>query len=153
MEREHVDVSGTLYGATYKGGANNAGAVFALAPPTVAGGSWTESLVYSFKGGSDGANPRSGVIWALNRLYGTTANGGGYGGGTVFELDPPATPGALWTESVLHHFTGLSDGVDGAHPDAGFINVGNTLYGPTWRGGNFGCAGHGCGTVFAVTLP
>jgi uncharacterized repeat protein (TIGR03803 family) len=93
------------------------------------------------------------VISALNRLYGTTARGGGYRGGTVFELDPPAIPGALWTQSVLHDFTGLSDGVDGAHPDASLINVGGTLYGPTYRGGNFGCAGNGCGAVFAVTLP
>jgi uncharacterized repeat protein (TIGR03803 family) len=94
------------------------------------------------------------VILALNRLYGTTARGGGYRGGTVFELDPPAISGALWTKSVLHDFTGLSDGVDGAHPAAGLIKLGDTLYGPTIYGGNnFGCGGNGCGTVFAVTLP
>ena len=93
------------------------------------------------------------MTWALNSLYGTTGTGGGSRSGTVFKLDPPAIPGALWTHSVVHDFTGLSDGVDGAHPDAGLIKVGDTLYGPTYRGGNFGCAGHGCGAVFAVTLP
>jgi uncharacterized repeat protein (TIGR03803 family) len=148
-----INVGGTLYGATRNGGVNDAGTVFALAPPAIAGRSWTKSLVYAFNGGSDGANPTGGVIWALNSLYGTTAGGGSSRAGTVFKLDPPAISGALWTHSVLHDFTGLSDGVDAAYPSAGFLQVGNTLYAPSWRGGNFGCAGHGCGTVFAVTLP
>jgi uncharacterized repeat protein (TIGR03803 family) len=148
-----INVGGTLYGETLNGGVNDAGTVFALAPPTIVGGSWTKSLVYAFNGGSDGGKPRGGVIWALNSLYGVTIGGGGSRGGTVFKLDPPAISGALWTHSVLHDFTGLSDGVDGAYPDAGLLNVGGTLYGPTWRGGNFGCGGRGCGSVFGVTLP
>jgi uncharacterized repeat protein (TIGR03803 family) len=148
-----INLGATLYGTTRNGGANDAGTVFALTPPTIAGGSWTKSLVYAFSGGSDGTNPRGGVINVGGKLYGTTARGGDYRGGTVFQLDPPAIPGALWTHSVLHDFTGLSDGVDGAYPDASLINFEATLFGPTYRGGNFGCAGHGCGTVFAVTLP
>jgi uncharacterized repeat protein (TIGR03803 family) len=149
-----INVGGTLYGVTHKGGGpNDAGTVFAVAPPAIAGRSWTKSLVYAFNGGSDGADPAHGVIWALNSLYGTTTFGGDEKGGTVFKLGPPAISGALWTHSVLHDFTGLSDGVDAAYPSAPFINVGNTLYAPSWRGGNFGCAGHGCGTVFALTLP
>jgi uncharacterized repeat protein (TIGR03803 family) len=149
-----IYAGGTLYGMTENGGVNDAGTVFALAPPAIAGGSWTKSLVYAFNGGSDGAYPRGGVIWALNSLYGTTARGGGGRGGTVFKLDPPVISGALWTHSVLHDFTGPNHGLDGAYPDASLIKVGSTLYGPTRTGGaDFGCGGTGCGMVFAVTLP
>ena len=52
MDGSLINVGGTLYGATYNGGANDAGTVFALAPPAIAGRSWTKSLVYSFIGGS-----------------------------------------------------------------------------------------------------
>jgi uncharacterized repeat protein (TIGR03803 family) len=149
-----IMVGGALYGATVQGGARDFGTVFKLVPPTITGGSWTKSLVYSFNGGSDGANPRGGVINVGGTLYGTTARGGGSRGGTVFKLDPPAISGAVWTHSVLYDFTGPNHGLDGAYPDASLINFEATLYGPTYRGGiKFGCAGNGCGTVFAVTLP
>jgi uncharacterized repeat protein (TIGR03803 family) len=50
-------------------------------------------------------------------------------------------------ETVLHRFTGA----DGAAPEAGLLRdaIGN-LYGTAWQGGNVGCNGFGCGTVFQL---
>ena len=49
------DASGALYGTTVYGGANNnAGTVFKLMPPGVAGGAWTESVLHSFSVGDGG---------------------------------------------------------------------------------------------------
>ncbi len=73
----------------------------ALAAPTL-------TVLYSFKGGSDGSGLRGGLIAdSSGNLYGTTTSGGapgcfgGIGCGTVFKL----TPGG--TETVLHTFTGV----------------------------------------------
>src|SRR5579864_9831511 len=45
-----ADASGNhLYGTTYEGGTNNLGEVFEL---TLSGGSWSQSVIYSFLGGS-----------------------------------------------------------------------------------------------------
>jgi uncharacterized repeat protein (TIGR03803 family) len=53
------------------------------------------------------------------------------------------------TESVLYTFTGTTTGF---HPAAGLVRdpEGN-LFGTTYQGGNTGCGGLGCGTVFEVT--
>lgn len=70
-------------------------------------------------------------------LYGTTVNGGTDDYGTVFKIDAKAG-----TETVLHSFTGGTDGYD---PEASLINVKGVLYGTTYRGGP-----NGGGTVFKV---
>ncbi|MGD0362423.1 MAG: choice-of-anchor tandem repeat GloVer-containing protein [Bryobacteraceae bacterium] len=49
-----IDQDGALYGTTSSGGAWDLGTVFKIAPPDSAGGSWTETILYSFKG-SDGS--------------------------------------------------------------------------------------------------
>jgi hypothetical protein len=60
------------------------GTVFELTPQ--AGGGWTEQVLYSFGKGPDGGNPYAGLIFdAAGNLYGTTAEGGTYSAGTVFE--------------------------------------------------------------------
>ena len=110
-------VGGVLYGATLEGGARDLGTVFALAPPTKAGGSWTKSLVYSFKGGSDGANPHGSLINVGGTLYGATHNGGANHAGTVFALAPPTTAGGSWTETLVYSFAGGSDGANPRWPD------------------------------------
>jgi hypothetical protein len=75
-----------------------------------------ESVLYSFTGGADGGTPYADVILGANGvLFGTTYDGGvtgcaTSGCGTVFELTPPTQPGGAWTETVLHAFTGGSDG-------------------------------------------
>ena len=52
------DRSGNLYGTTIFGGAYGPGTVFELRPPSTAGGLWTESVLWSFGNGTDGAAPR-----------------------------------------------------------------------------------------------
>lgn len=135
-----MDAAGNLYGTTFVGGAHGAGAVFELSPE--AGGSWTETVLYSFTGGLDGANPfYADVIFdRAGNLYGTTVEGGSFDQGTVFKLTPTASG---WSESVLYNFAG---GKDGAWPEAGllFDGAGN-LYGTTFIGGVYGE-----GTVFEL---
>lgn len=77
--------SGNLYGATYLGGTNGMGTVFQLA---FDGANWVQTVLYNFRGGKDGANPASRPTLDVTdgRLYGTTAGGGKYGGGTVYEI-------------------------------------------------------------------
>ena len=152
------DAAHNLYGTTLDGGTSDLGTVFEVSPP---GTVWTETVLYSFAGGSDGANPLNGNLVAdkAGNLYGTTYAGGGStnckgttpGCGTVFQLAPPATQGAPWTETVLYSFTGLSDG---ANPDAGLImdSKGN-LYGTTVYGGGVTCGTTTCGTIFELTPP
>ena len=60
--------------------------------------SWTrlgqETVLYSFTGGTDGANPLAGLIRdSAGNLYGTASNGGNSLSGLVFALDPAAAGG------------------------------------------------------------
>jgi len=131
-----LDVDGVLYGTTELGGTGEFGTVFALDPAT-----GVETVLYSFAGGTDGANPVAGLIAVDGVLYGTTAVGGTYYGGTVFALDP-----GTGAETVLYSFSG---GADGGNPVAGLVDVGGVLYGTTEYGGGTGCDS-GCGTVFSL---
>jgi len=142
------DNEGNLYGVTASGGAGS-GVVFKL---TEQNGKWSETVLYSFQGGNDGASPLAGLVFdQAGNLYGTTADGGGkgcFGGcGTVFELSP--SPNGSWTETVLYRFTGAADG---ANPQANLIlDDKGTLYGTTLAGGDLSCDTGGCGTVFELT--
>ena len=77
-----------LYGTTYYGGGSGCagergcGAVYAVAADG------TETVLHSFQGSSDGANPYSGLIQVGSKLYGTTSSGGAYNAGTVFSISP-----------------------------------------------------------------
>jgi len=121
-----------LYGTTFSGGAHNCcGVVF-----KVPAGGGSETTVYSFRGGSDGANPLAGVIFdKKGNLYGTTEYGGskgcgGRGCGTVFKLAPDGT------ESVLYAFKGRHQNPHGANPAASLLlGKKGTLYGTTTVGG------------------
>jgi uncharacterized repeat protein (TIGR03803 family) len=82
------DGAGNLYGTTTTGGASSgyAGTVFKL---TLSGSRWTETLLHSFTGGNDGADPYAGVVFdQAGNLYGTTLRGGAHGAGVVFEVIP-----------------------------------------------------------------
>lgn len=142
-----LDLEGNLYGATPLGGSTNDGAVYKLAPDG------TETVLYSFTGGSDGSGPAAGLIAdAAGNLYGTTAAGGrtnecaDFGCGTVFRLAPDGS------ETVLYSFCAKTDCTDGAQPFADLIadEAGN-LYGTTQYGGTTRCIVGGCGTVFRLT--
>jgi uncharacterized repeat protein (TIGR03803 family) len=136
---------GTAFGAPYGGnGYGSNGTVVQL--KLGAGGKWSEKVLYSFcavKGCADGKAPNAGVISdAAGNLYGTTASGGAYGGGTVFRVTPHA--GGKWTETVLHSF----NGTDGRDPLGSLIfDAGGNLYGTTYLGG----ANTDNGTVFELT--
>jgi uncharacterized repeat protein (TIGR03803 family) len=125
------DAAGNLYGAATGGGANNLGGIFKLSPAEE--GNWTETVIHSFAGGSDGEVPQAGLtIDAAGNLYGTTSLGGANGLGLVFELSPDSHSG--WTETVLYNFQGSPDG---AAPwgEVSFDSQGN-IFGTTTGGGN-----------------
>jgi uncharacterized repeat protein (TIGR03803 family) len=137
--------NGRLYGTTTGGGAcpipGGCGTVFKITP------SGALTTLYSFcpEGDyhcTDGLFPETGLVQAANgAFYGTTHNGGNYGGGTVFKI----TPGGTLTIQYRFH------GEDGYKPTAGLVQAtdGN-FYGTTFEGGAGACY-DGCGTVFKIT--
>jgi len=123
--------AGDLYGVTQYGGAYGQGTVFELSPSP--GGTWTETVIYSFTGGSDGANPQGGLATDGLNIYGTTAYGGEDNDscGTFFIVNK----GAEGQLQVLHTFNDLT--LDGCQPESdlsfdGYATWGTTAYG----GGN-----------------
>jgi hypothetical protein len=144
---------GVLYSTTSAGGNANNGVVFSLTPPAAPGGSWSETLLYAFNGGSDGSGPVGITVGSGGVLYGATSEGGSnacpFGCGTVFSLTPPIAPGGDWTEAVLYSLTGENDGYD---PLAGVtIGGGGVLYGTTGAGDVAGNSAGG--VVFSLTPP
>lgn len=141
------DNAGNLYGTTASGGASGNGVVFELSP--VAGGGWTESVLYAFPGGANGTEPLNGVtLDAAGNIYGTTFEGG-IETGVVFELTPQT--GGGWNETVLYTFT---YGTDGGLPLGSLIfDTAGNLYGTTTSGGDASCGDGvgGCGVVFELT--
>jgi len=125
---------GYLYGTTYSGGGRSAsGTVFRIST------NGAFNSLHLFTGGNEGAEPNASLIQASDgNLYGTTAEGGTNGDGTVFKI---STNGAL---TRLYSFTG---GNDGAYPQAGLVQGrdGN-FYGTTETGGT-----NYAGTVFKIS--
>ena len=139
---------GALYGTAQSGGASGAGTVFKLARPGPGNTSWTATVLHSFgASASDGRLPGGELISdASGALYGTTFRGGLSDRGIVYKLTPPGSGGGAWDETVLHSFTGPSDG---GNPSAGVIaDRHGVLYGATSAAGPFG---HG--TVFRLSPP
>jgi uncharacterized repeat protein (TIGR03803 family) len=80
-----LDASGNLYGTTHCDG-DGYGTVFELTPSN---GTWTNTLLYNFTGGSGGYYVFSNVVLdQQGNLYGTTSEGGANGYGLVFEITP-----------------------------------------------------------------
>jgi uncharacterized repeat protein (TIGR03803 family) len=139
-----IDPAGVLYGAT----ADDPETVFALVPPASPGGAWAASVLSRFDGSSGGCIPEGGVVvGAGGVLYGTTSDCGSTGGGTVFALSPPATPGGGWGYTVLHTFAGLAGG---GNPVTGVvIGAHGVLFGTTSQGGT----PQGGGTAYLLAPP
>jgi uncharacterized repeat protein (TIGR03803 family) len=138
-----LDAAGNLYGTLSNGGAHTKyGAVFELSPSS--GGTWKETLLYSFAGTGDGCSPEAALTFdSAGNLYGTAMGCGGTGySGTVFELSPSSKG---WTDHIIHHFK--TTGGDGTGPVAPVIldSAGN-LYGTTYSGGV-----NGFGAVYKLT--
>lgn len=144
--------NGIIYGTTIQGGngtlcPGGCGAVYALVP----GGS--ESLVYSFQGGTDGWYPWGAVnVPSATTLYGTTLYGGGAGCGgsgcgTVYLLHSVS---GNWQETIVHDFAGGQN--DGSGPHSHLTIIGGNLFGTTINGGSQNCV-DGCGTVFEIAVP
>jgi uncharacterized repeat protein (TIGR03803 family) len=110
----------------------------------------TETVIYSFPGGTVGTTPYAGLIFdAAGNLYSTAYLGGAKRYGSVFELTP-GTGG--WQGSFLHAFR---DRTDGGNPTSNLLFDGSgNLYGTTNYGGGVngtGCVPIGCGVVFELS--
>jgi uncharacterized repeat protein (TIGR03803 family) len=148
-----IDAAGDLFGTTTQGGANcNNGGCGTLFEITSGG---QEKVLYTFcswANCADGSEPNAGVIEdSAGNLYGTTTYGGNnfcpFGCGIVFELS------AGGSFEVLHTFTDVAGGgADGAYPSADLTaDAAGDLCGTTYAGGDDGCGGGGCGSVFEIS--
>jgi hypothetical protein len=142
-----ADTQGSLYGGTSTGGiscpsnSGGCGVIFKLRPPSGAG-AWTENILYEFTGLKDGGVPQGGLLLnpATGKFYGAAAFGGMSFDGVIYEL----APGAPWTETVIHDFSGG----DGIIPNGYLKLVKGRLVGSTANGG-----AHGAGVVYALNPP
>jgi uncharacterized repeat protein (TIGR03803 family) len=124
-----------LYGTAADCGSSGHGTVFAVATNGIG-----FSVLHTFTGGVDGANPWAGLILSGNTtLYGTAYSGGAFGHGTVFAVN---ADGSGFTS--LYGFTG---GSDGAGPIGGLLLSGNTLSGTAELGGS-----SGNGAVYSISF-
>lgn len=136
-----LDSAGNLYGTTENGGSDTRGTVFELSP--TASGPWKETILLNFDY-SDGANPRSGVVFdSAGNLYGATEFGGVYGYGAVYELSPSS---GGWTPTVLYSFNNNS-AIDPLYPVGGLtLDAAGNVYGTGIDG-----AAYGGGAVFELS--
>lgn len=148
--------SGTLYGTTEFGGGTSGcpkspyssttcGTVFSL---TLAG---KETILYRFKGGTDGDDPRAALLAGKNgTFFGLTLYGGSSsicganGCGTAYEL---TAKGKTYTEKILYTFGGSSqDGARPLDPDGLAADGSGNLYGSTSQS----ISSTGAGTIFEL---
>lgn len=121
-----------LYGVTQEGGASSQGSVFELAK---SGSTWKETVIHTFDniGGDDGSYPYGKLAFdAAGNLYGTTQQGGKFGGGIVFQLKPS---GSKWGYHLLHSFA--TSASSSYQPYSGLVvdKTNGYLYGTTYYGG------------------
>jgi uncharacterized repeat protein (TIGR03803 family) len=127
---------GTLYGTGYFGGDSDAGTVFAVKPASP----FQFKALHTFAT-TDGIGSATGLALGKDgNLYGLTAGGGAYGGGTAFRVSPG---GAFLT---LHSFG--ASAAEGAYPYLGALvqAADGNFYGANQQGGSAGL-----GTVFRMT--
>lgn len=130
------DASGNLYCTTMVADSGaEPGTVFKLSA------SFAPSTLYTFTGGNDGGVPESQLVLdTAGNVYGTTVSFGTAGDGVVFRVSPSGT------ETVLHEFTG---GSDGAVPYAGVVRISSgVIYGTTFYGGG----ALNAGTIYKISI-
>ena len=108
----------------------------------------TYTVLHSFGQGTDGANPLGGLNPAdngdlLEGFWGSTQNAGTSGDGTLFQL---TSSSGVWTETVVHNFTGL-DGMNPASAPSGTYRL---AYGTAEFGGNVLGDGASGGTAYEI---
>jgi len=148
-----LDSAGNLYGYTLGGGNGKrcsqvCGVVYELSPGA---SGWTEAVLHTFTGGSDGYTPRGLTPDTSGNLLGVAESGGTAnsnceaGCGTVFKLTPAA---GGWSLSVIYSFSG---GSDGGYPISPLVfDTQGNLFGTTLLGGSVQCPNE-CGTVFELS--
>jgi uncharacterized repeat protein (TIGR03803 family) len=127
-----MDAAGNLYGTTQNGGASSQGTAFELVK---SGSNWKETVLHTFDniGGDDGSYPYGRLDFdATGNLYGTTQQGGKFGGGVVFQLKKS---GSSFTYHVLHSFA--TSASNSYQPYGGMVvdKTNGYLYGTTYYGG------------------
>ena len=123
---------GSFYGTTEQGGASGNGTVFKM---TQAG---QVSILYSFKGGSDGATPDAGLVQATDgMLYGAAIFGGASNFGTLYQISTAGIYKSIYT------FTGAK----GQYPAALIQHTNGKLYGTANEGG-----ANGLGAVYSLDV-
>jgi uncharacterized repeat protein (TIGR03803 family) len=127
-----------VYGTSFFGGDTNNGYLFKMNTDGTGFG-----IIHSFSqtagnenANYDGANPEYGLTLSGNILYGTTSEGGSFGGGTVFRIN---SDGSDFT--VLYNFPlravvrALSAGSDGGAAEGPLSISSGVLYGAASLGG------------------
>jgi hypothetical protein len=129
-----IDGAGNIYGtsASLVGCFDGCGYVFELSRSS--DGAYTETVIYSFTGGSDGAEPVTVLLDANGNLFGAAGYGGStaectQGCGTLFELTPSSSG---YSESTLHTFNKL---LDGEYPSCLQMDASGNLYVSLYGGG------------------
>jgi uncharacterized repeat protein (TIGR03803 family) len=145
-----LDAAGNIYAANQNGGrmkvcpGEGCGTVAELSPQP--DGSWLQTILYAFRGLSDGVFP-AGLV-ALDpeaNVYGSASGGGtGDADGVIFKVS--RRPNGQWKETVLYTMETFSEGDS---PSGGLVrdSAGN-LYGVTIAGGDKNCD---CGVVFELS--
>ena len=136
--------TGVIYGVTQRGGTWDSGVIYQLTP--AAGGTYTESVLYSFGDLSDASTPNGPLTMdSTGALYGVTSLGGAFNSGTVFKFVPPSN-GQLGTETLLFSFKASTK--SGITPSGSLLwDSSGNLYGVTNSGGS----GNNDGVVYELT--
>ena len=137
---------GNFYGTTYYGGKDGYGTVYQLTPYGVP--RYNQSVIYSFKSHSDGANPYGSLLQGSDgNLYGTAYDGGegvcgSVGCGTLFSIN---FSGNTHTATAVHTFSTV--GNDGINPIGAVIQdpTSHVLFGVASNGG-----ANGFGMIYSV---
>jgi uncharacterized repeat protein (TIGR03803 family) len=133
--RYYVVSATNPYSSSFGSYAN--GLVFAISPP----GAPFPGILHVFTGGADGAYPQTLIKGSDGNFYGTTAQGGANGAGSVFEITPTGTL------TTVHSFGNPnSPFIEGYLPEALIQGSDGNFYGTTLQGG-----ASGYGTVFQLT--